>query len=213
MSYQRPTVSLDKAPMPDKAVWPNEPQYRYLARLAGVIGRLFSSHARYMTTSTNPAVMGIGVEQRQITSGPMRDCTGRVLDAGVLNIAAPNTAQLILAVGRVFQDANYNVHFTGGYVPAIPSPALLPFGIAAVNVEVDAHVQIQVAGGFMANVTWTALDAATACDQPMHTALPPQGTMWHDYAAMAAAYGFLAPYNALATAVGLNSIQYTVVDR
>lgn len=214
MSMQRtPLRPNEIAPSPVRGDWPSEGSWRWACMITDVIRRGARETASVVNAATNPTVMGIGVELREITSGPMRDATGRILDAGIINIIAPNQANLALPVGRVFQDANYNVHFTGGYVAAIPTPALIPLGILAVDVEVDVHIQVQLVGGFNANVTWTALDSAAACDQPMHLAAPPQATMWHDYAAMAAAYGFLAPYNALATAVGLNSIQYTVVDR
>jgi hypothetical protein len=154
--------------------------------------------------------MGIGVELRQITSGPMRDVTGRILDAGVLNIAAPNAVILALAAGRVFQDANYNVHLTGGYVRNIATPGLVGIGVPAVNVAAHAFITGMTVGGFTGNVRWSAVDVATNSDAAFYAGAV--ATEWDSYAAMAAAYGFAAPYNALATAVGLNAIYYTVVD-
>jgi hypothetical protein len=187
---------------------------KYMFALVNAINELLRKHVNAINNVGDTGTFGIGVELRQITSGPPRDATGRVLDAGVINIAAPNLANLALPVGRVFQDANYTVHFTGGYVANIPSPGLGLYGIAAVNIAVTAHITGQIALGFNGNVRWHAVESAPA-NEAAFFAIPfvPMGTEWDDYAAMAAAYGFLAPYNALATAVGLNSIQYTVVDR
>jgi hypothetical protein len=185
-----------------------EAGYRWALAISDTLRRM----TRETSTVVNnmQAATGPGVELRQIVSGPMRDLTGRVLDAGVQAVVAPNLAQHNFTTAM--QDANYVVNPTGGYVGGIASAGLVPFGIAAVNITMICSVQALTAAAFRVYVRWSAVCTADLRDQRFHMALPPQAAMWDDYAAMAAAYGFAAPYNALATATGLNSIYYTVVD-
>jgi len=196
-------------PHPARSLFPPQLE-KYIDALVNAINERIGLHSIAINNVGDTSVSGKGVELRQISSGPPRDICDRTLDAGLAAVAAPNTVTVNFA--NAMQDANYCVTAMGGDVRNIATPALMAFGIVAVNVKMILSMRVQTAANFIMAVRWAAVDTATATDQPFLLAAPPQGTQWDDYAAMAAAYGFLAPYNALATAAGLNSITYTVTD-
>jgi len=197
-------------PIPNRGDCINDAEFRWKAAIVDAIKRLARHHAVIINNIGDPSVMGIGVELREIVSGPAKSMSDRILDANWASIMAPGDRTMLAWVNAI--TGTYGILVMGGEVVNVPTNPAGPYGGGLITImhHASARPALVTATTATVNHTWLVTDAGTQDDVPIIAA--GLGTKYDSYLALALAFATLPPYDNINTAVGLNQFFYITVQ-